>query len=291
MSELVWEDEPQLEGAVLVTAFAGYFDAASASTRAVDWLVERHHATRVAHIESDGFFDFQQLRPQVVLEEGVTRRILWPENVVHVTRSTTDRAAAGRDLVLLSGIEPYIRWPRFCTLLLEVAERAGCEMVVTLGATPAQVPHTRMPPVFGSSTNVELATRLGLSRPQYQGITGVVGALQVAVDRIGLPSIAMRVGVPHYATGAHNPKATMALLRHLEHVTGVPTGHGELADDVADWERRLDEAVAEDDDARAYIPRLEEHFDREAEDQIPSADDLAREFERFLHDHRDEDGD
>jgi proteasome assembly chaperone (PAC2) family protein len=285
MSNLVWENEPNVERPVLVVAFAGYFDAASASTGAIDFLVEHHAATRLAYIDPDEFFDFQQLRPQVVLEDGSTRRIVWPDNVVHAT----DRAGAGRDLVLLSGIEPYVRWREFCSLLLEVAQRAGCEMVVTLGATPAQVPHTRMPPVFGSSTNPELAARLGLSRPQYQGITGVVGALQVAIDHTGLPSIAMRVGVPHYATGAHNPKAAMALLRHLEHVTGVPTGHAELGDSVTEWEQMLDRAVAEDNDARTYLPRLEAHFDQQAEEQIPSADDLAEEFERFLKDQPDDD--
>jgi proteasome assembly chaperone (PAC2) family protein len=281
VTELVWERVPNARRPVLVIAFAGYFDAASASTGAIDWLVEHHDATRVAHIESDGFFDFQQVRPQVALEDGVTRTIRWPENVVHVTA----REDAGRDLVLLSGIEPYIRWRRFCDLLLEVADRAGCEMVVTLGATPAQIPHTRVPTVFGSSTNAGLAARLGLSQPQYQGVTGVVGVLQTAVDGVGLPSIAMRVGVPHYAMGVHNPKAAMALLRHLEHVTGVPTGHAALAEAVTEWEQRLDEAVADDDDARAYVPRLEALYDREAEDQIPSADDLAEEFERFLEEH------
>jgi proteasome assembly chaperone (PAC2) family protein len=285
MASLVWEHEPDAERPVLVVAFAGYFDAASASTGAIDWLVAHHDATRLAHIDPDGFFDFQQLRPQVVLEDGVTRQIVWPDNVAHIT----DRAGTGRDLVLLSGIEPYVRWRDFCSLLLEIAQRAGCEMVVTLGATPAQVPHTRMPPVFGSSTNAELAARLGLSRPQYQGITGVVGALQVAIDSTGLPSIAMRVGVPHYATGAHNPKAAMALLLHLEHVTGVPTGHADLAGAVSEWEEMLDRAVAEDNDARSYLPRLEAHFDQQAEEQIPSAEDLAQEFERFLQDRQRDD--
>ena len=179
MSELVWDSEPRARRPVLVTAFAGYFDAASASTAAVDWLVAHHDASPLARIESDAFFDFQQLRPQVVLEDGVTRTIVWPENVVHVT----DRGDGARDLVLLSGVEPYVRWRDFCTLVLEVAQRSGCELVVTLGATPAQVPHTRMPPVFGSSTNAALAGRLGLSRPQYQGITGVVGGLQVVCER------------------------------------------------------------------------------------------------------------
>jgi proteasome assembly chaperone (PAC2) family protein len=285
MPDLVWELEPADGRRVLVVAFAGYFDAASASTGAIDWLVEHFDASRLAHIDGDEYFDFQQLRPHVVLEEGVTRRIVWPENVVHVT----EQAGVERDLVALSGIEPHVHWQQFCTVLLDVADRAGCELVVTLGATPAQVPHTRMPPVFGSSTNAALAAELGLSRPQYEGITGLAGVLHVELDRAGLPAIAMRVGVPHYATGAHNPKAAMALLRNLEHVTGFPTAHAALGEAVAEWERRLDEAVAEDADARAYIPRLEAHFDRQAEDQIPSPDDLAEEFERFLQDPPDDD--
>jgi proteasome assembly chaperone (PAC2) family protein len=286
MPDLVWEREPADGHRVLVVAFAGYFDAASASTGAIDWLVEHFAAARLAHIDGDEYFDFQQLRPHVVLEEGVTRHIVWPENVVHVT----EQADVERDLVALSGIEPHVHWRQFCAVLLDIADRAGCELVVTLGATPAQVPHTRMPPVFGSSTNAALAAELGLSRPQYEGITGLAGVLHVELDRAGLPAIAMRVGVPHYATGAHNPKAAMALLRNLEHVTGFPTAHAALGDAVAEWERRLDEAVAEDEDARAYIPRLEAHFDRQAEDQIPSPDDLAEEFERFLQDPPDEDG-
>ena len=284
MKDLVWEHVPEVRRRVLVAAFAGYFDAASASTGALDWLVEHSGATRLAHIEADEFFDFQQLRPQVVLEDGVTRQIVWPENVVHVT----DHLGAERDLVMLSGIEPHVHWRQFCAVLLDVADRANCEMVVTLGATPAQVPHTRMPPVFGSSTNTALAARLGLSRPQYEGITGLAGVLHVELDRAGLPAIAMRVGVPHYATGTHNPKAAMALLRNLEHVTGVPTGHATLGDVATEWERQLDDAVAEDADASSYIPRLEAHYDRQAEDQIPTPDDLAEEFERFLQDPPDD---
>ncbi|HEY7106846.1 MAG TPA: PAC2 family protein [Acidimicrobiia bacterium] len=284
MTDLVWERTPGLAEPVFVTALAGYFDSASASTGAVDWLIDHHGAERIARIEADDFFDFQQVRPQVVLDEGVTRRIVWPENVVHAT----DRATAGRDLVMLSGIEPHFRWRQFCSVLVDVARESGCRMVVTLGATPAQVPHTRMPPVFTSSTDRELAARLGLSRPQYQGITGIIGVLHAELEHAGLPAIAMRVGVPHYAAGAYNPKAAMTLLRHLEHVTGVPTSHAELGDAVGEWEQRLDEAVSSDDQARAYLPQLEAQYDEEAEEQIPSPDDLAEDFQRFLRDAGDD---
>jgi len=135
MNDLVWERQPEVRQRVLVAAFAGYFDAASASTGAIDWLIEHSGATRLAHIEPDDFFDFQQLRPQVVLEDGVTRQIVWPENIVHVT----EHLGSDRDLVMLSGIEPHVHWRQFCAVLLDIADRASCEMVVTLGATPAQV--------------------------------------------------------------------------------------------------------------------------------------------------------
>ena len=98
----------------------------------------------------------------------------------------------------------------------------------------------------------------------------------------------MRVGVPHYAMGDHDPKATMALLRHLEHVTGVPTAHGQLAADVARWEERLSAAVAEDSDARAYVGQLEARYDNETEQQVSSGEDLAEELERFLREQRDD---
>lgn len=287
MTDLVWERDRNLElgQPVLVVAMGGSFDVGSASTGAVEWLIEHHGATPLARIEPEDFFDFQQVRPHVVLAPDATRRIVWPQNVVHATA----RSPRGRDLLLLSGIEPHFQWKRFCGLLLDVVREAGCEMVVTVGATPAQVPHTRMPPVFGSSTDADLAARLGLSRPQYQGVTGLIGVLHATLEEAGVPAVAMRVGVPYYATGAPNPKATMALLRHLEHVAGVPTGHGELAAAADEWQRRLDDAVAQDADARAYIPRLEAHYDRQTEEQIArETDDLAREVERFLRGPDDE---
>lgn len=267
---------------MLVLAFAGLFDASSAATGAIEWLVRQRDGDPIARIDPEQFYDFQQVRPRVVLDDEANRRIAWPEIVAHATR----RRGGERDLLLLSGAEPHYRWRTFTELVREVAERARVEMVVSLGASPAQVPHTRLPVVFGSSTNAELVSRLGLSRPQYQGVTGVVGVLQAMLDRTGPPSIAMRVGVPHYAMGATNPKATLALLRHLEHVTGVATDYAELAAEVAEWEARLDAAVADDDQARVYVRQLEAHHDSQTEQQVISGDELAAEVEKFLREQR-----
>ena len=278
MSELEWEREWPGRTSILVVAFAGYFDAASAATGAVDHLIEFTDATRLASIDGDPFFDAQQVRPHVVLEDGVTRTIVWPENAVHAN----DESDAGRELVLLSGIEPHYHWRRFTGLLVEVAEHTGAQVVVTLGAMPSQIPHSRMPLVHASSANPELAQRFGLHRPRYQGITGIVGSLQAELDARDYPAISMQVGVPYYAAGAQNWKASAALLRNLEHVTGIPTGHGLLQERVAEWEQLIDEAVAENPEASEYLPQLEAEYDRQAAEQLPSSEDLAAEFERYL---------
>jgi proteasome assembly chaperone (PAC2) family protein len=278
MTDLVWEREWPAQTSIFVLSFSGWFDAASAATGAVDHLVEHSGATRLARIEPDRFVDAQQVRPQVSLEDGITRVITWPENVL----LANEGSAIGRELVLLSGIEPHYAWRDFVDVLIEVSSHTAAQVVVTLGSTAAQTPHTRMPMVHASSTNDDLVQRFGLHRPRYQGITGIVGVLHAELDARRIPAISMQVGVPHYASATPNPKASMALLRFLEHVTGIPTGHAAFAERVAEWEHMVDDAVAQSAEGSAYLPQLEAHYDLQASAEIPSSDDLAAEFERYL---------
>jgi proteasome assembly chaperone (PAC2) family protein len=289
VDDLIWEREWPPRTSVMVVAFAGYFDAASAATGAVDHLISTTNATRLAHIDGERFLDLQQVRPEVELEDGVTRRINWPENVLHAN----DESSVGRELVLLSGIEPHYEWRGFSDLVIEVAHHTGAQVVITLGSTPAPTPHTRMPLVHASSSNPALASQFGLAAPSYQGITGIVGVLHAAFEARSVPAISAQVGVPHYASGAPNAKASMALLQYLEHVTGIPTDHAALSDQVAEWEHMVDEAVAENPDAGAYVTQLEAQHEMRTAEQIPSSDDLAAELERYLREQSDEppDGD
>ncbi len=264
----------------MVVAFEGWFDAATAATSAVDHLVEHTDAEPIARIDSERFIDFQQVRPHVSNLDDGTRHIVWPENVVHATTGSE----SGPELVLVSGVEPHYLWRDFAELLLDVSARTTSTVIVTLGSTAAQTPHTRMPMVHASSTNDELATRFGLDRPRYQGITGIIGVLHAACEQRGVPAISMQVGVPHYATGASNPKAAMALLRNLEHITGVPTGSASLQASVTEWEAMVDNAISESPEALSYVPQLEARYDQDAAAAIPSSDDLAAEFERYLRD-------
>jgi proteasome assembly chaperone (PAC2) family protein len=274
-----------LHSPIMVVGLRGWFDVAEVATGALAHLLDDRVAPIVASIDPDPFFDFTQERPEVYLDEDEHRVVRWPANDFRVSRY----AEGPHDLVVLSGVEPHLRYATFADCIVTVARALGCEVVVTVGAAAEAIPHTRLPHVVGSSTNDGLVDALGLVRPQYQGMTGLVGVLQERLDREGIPAVSLRVGVPHYLGNARHPQSSAALLRHLEHVLGVPTGHARLDDEVARWRTLHDEAVAEDRQATAYVAMLESDHDRRTEESLPSADDLAAEFERFLREQRPDD--
>ena len=280
--ELAWSvEQPSLHRPILVLALTGLFDVAQVATKALAHVVSSRPTETIATIDPDGFYDFTQERPMVWLDEEGVRHISWPANEFRAVRQD-----GPHDLLLLSGVEPHIRWKTYAEHVVTVAMRCGCDVVVTVGGAAEAVPHTRTPGVFGSSTNDELARRLGLSRPQYQGPTGLFGVLHQQLEKHHIPAISLRVPVPHYLINAEHPQSTAALLRHLEHVLGVSTGHQELDGEVRRWRELHDAAVGTDDDAQEFVHILEGEFDRRTEAAIPSADDLASEFEKFLREHR-----
>ena len=278
---VVWRDFSTLSRPILILAFEGWFDVAEAATGAVRWLGQQYDADEVAGIDPEQYFDFTARRPEVKLVDG-ERIIEWPANDCSVARLADQQ----HDLVLLAGVEPHLRWQHFTDDLTEVIRKTRSELVITLGAMADAVPHTRPPLVKGSSTTAALASRLGLDRPSYQGPTGLIGVLHDHLDREGVPVISLRVAVPHYVASSPNPKATLALLQHLEHVTGVPTAHAGLVPLVESWERQVDTAVAADDEVSSYVDRLEHQADRRLDQQLSSGEDLAAEFERFLREQR-----
>ena len=251
-----------LHSPIMVVALRGWFDVAEVATGALDQLMSDRVAPVVAAIDPDPFFDFTQERPEVYLDDDEERHVRWPANEFRLVRNT----GRAHDLVVLAGVEPHLRYATFADCIITVARRLGCSVVVTVGAAAEALPHTRLPTVVGSSTNDGLVRALGLARPTYQGITGLVGVLQERLDRAGVPAVSLRVGVPHYLGNARHPKSSMALLQHLEHVLDVPTGHARLADDVARWRTLHDEAVADDRQATLYVTMLEAEYDRRAQE-------------------------
>jgi proteasome assembly chaperone (PAC2) family protein len=282
LSALVWEQRPELRRPVLVAGFEGWNDAASAASEAAGWLTRRFGATKVASMDPEEHFDFQSTRPTVELVDGVTRELTWPANEFFAV------PVDARDLVVLRGVEPNLRWSGFCNEVLGVAGETGCEMVVTLGALLADVPHTRPVRVTGATTDPDLMTRLRLQRSRYEGPTGIVGVLHDTARATGVTSASLWAPVPHYVSTPPNPLATRALLDRLGQLLGTPFELGELDELSQAWRSRVDEVVSEDDDVRAYVTQLEERYDTEAETDVPSGENLAAEVEQFLRDRGDD---
>ena len=276
--ESYWDDIAPLRNPVMLVALRGLFDIGGGATSALDWMLKERDALVIADIDPDPFFDFTQERPEQFIDEDGEKQIRWPENEFMIIRYPE----GARDMIVLNGIEPHVSWNTFTQCVVSVAQGLGCNLVVSLGAAAEQVPHTRVPLVVGSTTNEDLAMRLGLSRPQYQGPTGVAGVMLDALDRAGIPSISLRVGVPHYLMHAQHPKSAAALLQHLQHVLGIPTDHTNLVDEMSRWQELHDAAVEGDPEASAYVKMLERRHDQLIEKTLASGDDLAAELEEFL---------
>jgi proteasome assembly chaperone (PAC2) family protein len=271
------QDLPPLRRPVLIAAFEGWNDAGDAASGAVEHLEQAWDAQQVAAIDPDEFYDFQVNRPTVSLVDGVTRRITWPTTRVSVCYLP----GSDRDVVLMRGLEPNMRWRGFCEELLAIATQLGAELVVTVGALLADSPHTRPVPVSGTASDRQTMDALGLERSRYEGPTGIVGVFQDLCAQAGLPAISFWAAVPHYVAQPPCPKATLALLRRLEDLLDLPVPLGDLPERARTWERSVDELAAEDSDVAEYIASLEQ---REPEMDLPEAsgEAIAKEFERYL---------
>ena len=219
------------------------------------------------------------------LEEGLTRRIDWPETVFYHGRPE----GMDRDAVLLLGVEPNLRWRTFAGLIVDFARELGVELVVTLGALLADVPHTRPTPVTGSATDPDLIEQLGLQASRYEGPTGIVGVVHDACKRAGIQSASLWAAVPHYVSLAPSPKAAGALCDRLATLLGAEIDTAELDDASDAYVRQVSEAIASDEETAAYVEELERRADELDENHIPSGESLAAELSRFLRE-REEDG-
>src|SRR5580765_2860790 len=222
--ELQISSQPELERPILIAAFRGWNDGGQGASLATGYLAKLWNARRFAEIDPENFFDFQATRPHVSLEEGLTRRIDWPETVFYHARPD----GLDRDVVLLLGIEPNLRWRTFSDLVVGLASELEIELMITLGALLADVPHTRPSPVTGSASDSELVERLGLSASRYEGPTGIVGVLHDACREAGIPSASLWAAVPHYVSLTPSPRAAVALCERLGSLIGVEVDVDEL---------------------------------------------------------------
>jgi proteasome assembly chaperone (PAC2) family protein len=287
VDSLTWEgDLPHLRSPILVCAFRGWNDAAAAASTALASVANDLEGELIASIDPEEFFDFQSTRPTISMDEGQTRRIDWPENNVIAVRVPS----ADRDLVLFDGTEPNLRWRTFSETIATVADALGVEMVISLGALIAEVSHTLPVPITGLASSAELVEELELERSQYEGPTGIVGVVHDLCRRNGIESASLWAAVPHYVAAVPNPKAALALLRRLEGLTGIAVEASELEEETADYEEQIGRAVAANPEIEELVQRIEAEqadlFDEAGE--LPNADTLAREFQRFLRQRGDQ---
>jgi proteasome assembly chaperone (PAC2) family protein len=281
MQPLRWNYRPDgLRAPALVCAFKGWNDAGDAASAAVSFVGESLGARQFASIDPEDFYDFQSVRPQIKLIDGQARSIEWPEVKLYEVRVPR----APRDLVLLAGAEPSYRWRTFTGLVVELAEVIGVQLVVTLGALLADVPHTRPVSVTGFASEPSLVQRLALSQSSYEGPTGIIGVLHDACTRVSMPSASLWAAVPHYISAAPNPKAALALIRKLEGLVGVAVDATDLESAATEYERQVNAAIQHDPDIQAFVEKLEAAAgDEESDpDDLPSGDSIARDLQRFL---------
>src|SRR5919107_763045 len=283
MQPLIWESRPDgLRAPALVCAFSGWNDAGDAASAALTFIGESLGAERFARIDPEDFYDFQATRPQISFNAEHQREITWPGIEIFAVRVPR----APRDLILVQGPEPSMRWQSFCRHIIDLAEALGTQMIVTIGALLADVPHSHPVSVTGLASDNALVEKLAVAETTYEGPTGIVGVLHTACSDAGLPSASLWASVPHYVAAAPNPKAALALVRKLESLVGVSVDAEELERSASDYERQVSLAVQSDPDVQAFVERLERAAAEEEEEMgpqdLPSGDVIAREFQRFL---------
>ncbi|BAV41703.1 PAC2 family protein [Mycobacterium ulcerans] len=273
---------PELHKTVVVAAFEGWNDAGDAASDAVGHLAAIWNATPIVEIDDEAYYDYQVNRPVIRQIDGVTRELEWPAmRISHCRPPDSDR-----DVVLMCGLEPNMRWRTFCAELLAIIEKLNVDTVVILGALLADTPHTRPAPVSGAAYSAESARVFGLEETRYEGPTGIAGVFQYACVAAGIPAVTFWAAVPHYVSHPPNPKATVALLRRVEDVLDIEVPLSSLPAQAEVWEQEITEMTSDDDELAEYVQTLEKHGDEAVEmnDALGKIDGdaLAAEFERYL---------
>ncbi len=293
VNRLRFTRRPELRRPVLVCAFEGWNDAGEAASAAARYLSERWSLERVAELDAEDFFDFTATRPEVRIDPDGERRIRWP--VTELWAGSTG-AAPARDVAVLTGPEPALRWRAYTDEVVALAASIGTPLVVLLGALLAEVPHSRPVPVNGSASDPDIGAELGLRRSAYEGPTGMVGVLDAALTEAGVPTVSLWAAVPSYVPAASSPVAALALVERVAALLDAPVATVDLQIAAAAYERQVGELVEADEETSTYVAELERRHDADEsyDDDSDSPDDgpldgvaLVEEVERYLRSRSD----
>ncbi len=293
MELITWVGESLRHRPTLVAAFTGWNDAGDAASGALAWMADRWNTTELATLDPEPFYDFAETRPRLVLDEDGNRSLDWPSNnLISATVNPAETPdGTETEVALLMGNEPQLKWRTFSQQIVTMARQLDSPLVVTLGALLAEVPHTRPTPVYGSSDDPAMASRLGLTPSSYEGPTGIVGVLHNACATAGLRTASLWAAVPDYASAIPSPKASLALIRRLGTLVGISPNTAELEEMAESYEQQVSELAAQADETLDYITQLEQAFDQETTqtgemEEMRSTDPgkLVDQIEQFLRD-------
>jgi len=290
MEYVTYQDRPgPLRRPILLMAFSGWNDASESATGAVRFLRKTWEGQPLAALDPEEFYHFGLSRPQVRFTPGTTEReIVWPETEFFLCAS----GALARDVLIGVGIEPHLRWKTYCRAVVEMARELGVGLILTLGALLAEVPHTRPVRLTGFATDPELGAVLGLRPTRYEGPTGIVGVLSSTARAAGFATASLWANVPHYISAVENPRATLALVHRVNRLLDGPLDVHELEESAVQFDVQLAEVVSQNRKVASYVKKLEaKEIDADdlpvaPSEELPSAQDLVAEIERFLREQR-----
>ena len=305
MSFIEYHSQPLLRDPVMLVAFAGWNDAAEAATATVKFFIDKWKPEKFAEIDAEDFFDYTETRPNVKLVEGIQRTIVWPSNVFYAYKDEE----LTRDVILVQGFEPQLKWKTFTETFLQVCKRFSVSEVVFLGALLAEVPHTIDVPISGTSSEKEVMERLremDVRGSRYEGPTGILGVLQEACHAEHIAAASFWAAVPHYLAATPNIKVTSALLTYVNTFLSFGLDLNSIQSDALHFDEQITQLVTRNPEASAYVKRLEQQVEEDEDEDdedgeeggnyldkaistgpLPSADMLIRDVEELLRKERE----
>jgi hypothetical protein len=243
--------EPVLENATLVAAFEGWNDAGESATAAARYVETAIHAVPLAEIDSEEFLDFTVRRPCVRAAEDGARTIEWP-----VTRVSYGAIDGSRELVVVIGTEPHLRWRAYCDLFRSLVRRLRVKRVVLLGAYVADVVYSRPVDVTGFASDADRLAAIGVAPSRYEGPTGIVGVLGEHLRADGVPVLSLWAGLPHYISASPNPRGALALVQKLSSDLRLAIDEAPLRADAVAFEEKISALVSGDPELSEYVRML-----------------------------------
>lgn len=289
MDYLQLDELPTLRRPMFIAAFRGWNDAGEAATLALRHLIEQWSAQPFAAIDPEEFFDFTVARPMIQITEEGQRDLKWPRNRFFYCSSED----ADSDVVLLLGTEPHLKWRAFAETVRDLYQRLDGSRLVTVGALVAATTHTRPPPLTGFTTEDDLQRRmeeLMIIPTRYEGPTGIVGTIHDAWRRADLSAASLWVSLPAYLGNTVNPRAALALLEVLDQLFAFGLDLAQLAETSRRFAEEVDQALANNEEMKAYLADLERRIDAGISEgdvsDLPPSGEIISDLEDFLRGQR-----